>query len=165
MTDREYMALAAAEAKKAPVHGDVPVGAVIIKDGAVLCAAHNRREEKKNVLGHAEIAALDEACSLLGSKDLSGCEIFVTLEPCPMCAGAIFQSGVDRLVFGAYDEEAGAVVSRADYASVFGIRRTRVVGGLCRKECAALLKDFFGDLREKANAAEREQADGRPADL
>ena len=107
MTDYELMGVALAEAEKAAALGEVPVGAVIAKDGEIIAAAHNTRETEKNALHHAELLAIDAACKKLGGWRLWQCELFVTLEPCPMCSGAILNSRVKRVVYGAADTKAG----------------------------------------------------------
>jgi len=114
MTDYELMGAALAEAEKAAALGEVPVGAVIAKDGEILAAAHNTRETEKNALHHAELLAIDAACKKLGGWRLWQCELFVTLEPCPMCSGAILNSRVKRVVYGAADTKAGCCGSVTD---------------------------------------------------
>ena len=103
------MQLAISEAKKAAAENEVPVGAVIVKDGVVLSAAHNMREQKQNALSHAEIEAINLACKNLGSWRLDGCEMYVTLEPCPMCTGAIINARIKTVIFGAFDKNAGCL--------------------------------------------------------
>ena len=114
MTDYELMGAALAEAEKAAALGEVPVGAVIAKDGEIIAAAHNTRETEKNALHHAELLAIDAACKKLGGWRLWQCELFVTLEPCPMCSGAILNSRVKRVVYGAADTKAGCCGSVTD---------------------------------------------------
>jgi tRNA(adenine34) deaminase len=105
-------------AKNAEKHDDVPVGAVIVKNGEIIAKGQNRREEHKNSLAHAEIEAINNACSVLGSKYLTGCTLYVTLEPCPMCTGAIINSRIDRVVFGAYDDKAGCMGTMTDMTAL-----------------------------------------------
>lgn len=147
MTDREAMRLALELARQAANDGEVPVGAVVIQDGRVIGEGKNRREKDNNAVLHAEVEAITAACEAVGSWRLHGCELFVTLEPCPMCAGAILNARVDRVVFGAYDENAGAVISRAQlFDGDFGVCPA-VVGGYMLEECAAVLSDFFRKRR------------------
>ena len=107
--DKKFMLEAITHAKQAALAGEVPVGAVIIKNGEIIATGKNEREKKQNALSHAEIEAINNACKTLGSWRLDGCEMYVTLEPCPMCAGAIINSRIKTLVFGAYDLKAGCV--------------------------------------------------------
>ena len=140
--DTEFMRLAIDVAKAAP-QGEVPVGAVIVKDGAVIAAGHNLREQTSDVTAHAEIVAIRNACQKLGGWNLHGCTIYVTLEPCPMCAGAIIQSRIDRIVFGAYDPKGGAAGSVCNLLVMpFAGQRT-VKGGVMEDECLAVLHNFF----------------------
>ncbi|PKM61611.1 MAG: tRNA-specific adenosine deaminase [Firmicutes bacterium HGW-Firmicutes-21] len=147
MDDRFYIKQAIKRAKKAALLGEVPVGAVIVKDGVIISSGYNLREKKNNALLHAEIIAIDRACKRLGVWRLEDCTLYVTLEPCPMCAGAIINSRIKRVVFGGYDQKAGV------YGSVFNIsdfafnHRYEVTGGVLKDECAALLSDFFAQLR------------------
>jgi tRNA(adenine34) deaminase len=145
----EVMGLALEQAALAGRTEDVPVGAVLLAaDGAVLGAGHNRREAAVDVTGHAEIAALRAASTALGAWQLVGCTLVVTLEPCTMCAGALVQARVARLVFGAWDEKAGAVGSLWDVVRDRRLNhRPEVYGGVRAGECAALLTDFFGRRR------------------
>ncbi len=133
-------------AYKAAADGEIPVGAVVVRNGVIIGEGRNRREKEKTALAHAEIEALHNACQSVGDWRLSGCELFVTLEPCAMCCGAIINARIDRLVFGAYDERAGAVISRADITDSFGAG-IHVVGGYMEKECKAVLTSFFQKLR------------------
>ena len=135
------------EAKKAGENGEVPVGAVIVKQGKIIAKGRNRREEKKNALSHAETEAINEACKVLGDWRLDGCEMYVTLEPCPMCAGAIINSRIKTLVFGAYDKKSGSVDSVIDLMNNRYEHSPEVYGGICEDECAAVLTNFFKNLR------------------
>ena len=128
MTDYELMGAALAEAEKAAALGEVPVGAVIAKDGEIIAAAHNTRETEKNALHHAELLAIDAACKKLGGWRLWQCELFVTLEPCPMCSGAILNSRVKRVVYGAADTKAGCCGSVTDLFAL-PFNHHPVVGG------------------------------------
>lgn len=141
------MQLAISEAKKAAAENEVPVGAVIVKDGVVLAAAHNMREQKQNALSHAEIEAINSACKNLGSWRLDGCEMYVTLEPCPMCTGAIINARIKTVIFGAFDKNAGcmdSVINLCDYP--LG-HKVEVYAGICEDECQKILQDFFENLR------------------
>ena len=135
------------EAKKAGENGEVPVGAVIVKQGKIIAKGRNRREEKKNALSHAETEAINEACKVLGDWRLDGCEMYVTLETCPMCAGAIINSRIKTLVFGAYDKKSGSVDSVIDLMNNRYEHSPEVYGGICEDECAAVLTNFFKNLR------------------
>ena len=129
MTDRQAMLLAIKNAKSAAADGEVPVGAVVLKNGKVIGVGRNRREKGRNAVLHAEIEAIESACRTVGSWRLQGCELFVTLEPCPMCAGAIMNARLDRLVFGAYDENGGFIISRNELFDVLPEVRPTIVGG------------------------------------
>lgn len=147
MTDAELMALALAEARKAAGEGEVPVGAVVARRGEVISVAHNRREGGKNALHHAELLAIDAACKALGGWRLWECEMFVTLEPCPMCAGGIINSRIRRLVYAAKDPKAGCCGSVTDLFAMPFNHRPAIEQGLCEPEAAALLAEFFARLR------------------
>lgn len=143
-TDRRLMEIALAEAAMAPGHGDVPVGCVISRDGAVIAAARNERELRADPTAHAEILAIRAASLQLGGWRLVGCQMHVTLEPCPMCAGAILASRIERLVYGASDPKLGAVGSRIDLVRDPRLPTTLDVrGGVMAGEAASLLQRFF----------------------
>ena len=144
----KFMKSAIKRAKTAFSHGEAPIGAVIVKDGRIISSGRNRREEKKNALLHAEISAIDRACKKLGGWRLCGCDIYVTLEPCAMCAGAIINSRIENVYFGAYDKKAGSFGSIADFNSFGYNHKPGVYGGILEKECSELLSDFFRGLRE-----------------
>lgn len=129
--------------------GETPVGAVIVKDSEIVSWGYNARETKKNALKHAEIMAIDRACKKLGGWRLWQCEMYVTLEPCPMCAGAIINSRLKKVYFGAYDKKAGCFGSVADFNSLPFNHRPEIEGGIMEAECAAVLSDFFKKLREE----------------
>ena len=136
------------EAERALAHDDVPVGAVVVKDGEVVGRGHNRREVDRDPTAHAEVLALREAARALGGWRLTDCTLYVTLEPCTMCAGALVLARVARLVFGADDPKAGAVVSLHDLVRDPRLNHTvEVVRGVEGKRCAALLHDFFDARR------------------
>ena len=149
MTEK-FMKAAISQAKKAEALGEAPIGAVIVKNGKIIARGYNRREKDKNALKHAEIIAIERASQKLGGWRLLGCEMYVTLEPCPMCAGALIQSRVERLYFGAYDKKAGCAGSCVDLfsANLFN-HNIEVHGGIMENECACLLTDFFKALRRK----------------
>src|SRR5690606_12545717 len=142
--DRQFMEMAILEAEKAEAIGEVPIGAVIVLDGEVIAAAHNLREQDQEATAHAELAAITEACRKTGSWRLEDTTLYVTLEPCPMCAGAILQSRIPRVVYGARDPKAGCVDSL--YRLLDDPRfnhRCEVTEGVLGEECGALLTNFF----------------------
>lgn len=155
MDDNALMRAALAEAEKAAALGEVPVGAVVAKDGEIIAAAHNTRETQKNATHHAELLAIDAACRALGGWRLWQCDLFVTLEPCPMCAGAIVNSRIRRVVFGARDAKAGCCGSVTDLFALPFNHHPAVESGLLEAECTALLQQFFEDLREKRRRGEK----------
>ena len=144
-----FMSIAIGEAKKAAAIGEVPVGAVIVWRNKVIAKAFNTRESEKNALCHAEIKAINEACKKLGGWRLFECEMFVTLEPCPMCTGAIINSRIKTLVYGASDPKAGAVVSKTKLFDAGFNHTPEVIGGVMNDECSDLLSSFFCELRQK----------------
>ena len=160
MTDEELMGLALEEAKKAAALGEVPVGAVVAKDGEPIALAHNTRETEKNALHHAELLAIDAACKKLGGWRLWQCELFVTLEPCPMCSGAIINSRIRRVVYGAPDRKAGCCGSLTDLFALPFNHHPKLESGLLAEESQALLQDFFARLRAKRLAAKQARATG-----
>ncbi|WP_175525580.1 nucleoside deaminase [Bosea sp. OK403] len=142
------MALALAEARAAASRGEVPVGAVVLREGVVLASAGNRTLELKDPTAHAEMLALRLACQEIGSERLIGCDLYVTLEPCPMCAAAISFSRIRRLYFGAGDPKGGAVENGVRlYASPTCHHAPEVYGGLSESEAAGLLREFFRERR------------------
>ena len=147
MTDHELMGAALAEAEKAAALGEVPVGAVVARRGEIVAAAHNTRETEKNAVHHAELLAIDRACQALEGWRLWECELFVTLEPCPMCAGAILNSRIRRVVYGAADPKAGCCGSVTDLFALPFNHHPVVERGLRAEEASALLADFFVRLR------------------
>ena len=149
MTDFELMGLALEEARKAAALGEVPVGAVVARRGEVVAAAHNTRETEKNALHHAELLAIDAACKKLGGWRLWECELFVTLEPCPMCAGAILNARVRRVWYGARDPAMGACGGVTNLFMEDFPNRPALVGGILGEECRQELASFFAALREK----------------
>ena len=147
-SDEYYMRLALAEARAALEHEDVPIGAVIVRDGVVIARAHNQRELLQDPTAHAEIIALTQAASAVGSWRLTGCTLYVTLEPCVMCAGALVLARVARLVYGADDPKAGACTSLYRITEDARLNhRVPVVGGVLAEECGGILREFFGARR------------------
>jgi tRNA(adenine34) deaminase len=149
----KYIKDALALAKKAGAKGEIPVGAVIVKDGEIIATGQNRRETDNNALGHAEIEAINSACERLGRWRLDDCELYVTLEPCPMCAGAIINARIKKVVFGAFDKKAGSC-SDDSVINLFNLpynHRPEVWAGIGEKECSEVLTEFFENLREKGN--------------
>ena len=145
--DRLYMQEALALAQKAFDMGEVPVGCVVVCRGAIVGRGYNRREAGKNALFHAEVEAIGEACRTLGGWRLWECTLYVTLEPCPMCAGAILQARIPRVVYGARDSKFGACGSVCDLFSMNFHHHPQLEGGLMEEESARLLRQFFQELR------------------
>jgi len=142
------MEMAIAEARIAASEGEVPVGAVIVKDGEVIARAHNNREATGDATGHAELLAIRGACMALGGWHLEKCTLYVTLEPCPMCMGAIVNSRLGAVVYGAKDAKAGACGSVLDLRNYPVNHKPRVTGECLKQECAAILSDFFAQRRK-----------------
>lgn len=154
--DRFYMGLALAEAREAAAAGEVPVGAVVVRGAQVLGLGRNRREALQNPLAHAEALALQAASSHLNSWRLEECSLYVTLEPCLMCAGAILQARVARLVFGCLDPKAGAVESLYRLCEDARLNHTLpVTRGVMENDCSAILSEFFAELRKSKLSAPR----------
>ena len=144
-----YMEMALQLAREAAREGEIPVGCVIVREGEVLAAGRNRREEKQSTLSHAELEAIALANRRLGSWRLEDCTLYVTLEPCPMCAGAILNARIPRLCYGAADPVMGACGSVVNLFLEDFPRPPQVIGGLMARECAQVLEDFFRTLRER----------------
>lgn len=149
MTDFELMGLALEEARKAAALGEVPVGAVVARRGEVVAAAHNTRETEKNALHHAELLAIDAACKKLGGWRLHRCDLYVTLEPCPMCAGALINSRMKTVYYGASDPKAGSCGSLINLFALPYNHQPALVSGVLEQECADILRNFFRELRKK----------------
>ncbi len=147
--DQLFMKEALLEAQKAFLLDEVPIGAVIVQDGIVIARGHNLRETGKNAAAHAELLAINEACSSLGGWRLPRCTLYVTLEPCPMCAGAMINARIDRVVFGAYDPKAGSCGSLVNLFDLPYNHRPFCEGGVLETECAGILSEFFRQLRQK----------------
>lgn len=143
----EFMLAAYEMAKQAYNDGEVPVGAVIVRENEIVAKGRNRREKAKNALLHAEIEAIDNACKALGGWRLWNCELYVTLEPCPMCAGAIINAHIPKVYFGAYDFKNGSCGTITNLFEMPYNFKPECIGGIMADECSALLKDFFKKLR------------------
>lgn len=147
--NKEFMYKALKLADDAAKNGDVPVGAVLVKDGKIIAEGYNRREIDGDPTAHAEIEVIKEGAKILGGWHLDDCELYVTLEPCPMCAGAIINSRIKKVVFGAYEPKSGSC-SPESVVNLFGLpynHAPEVYGGICEAECSAQLKAFFKDKR------------------
>ena len=143
------MKKAIALAMESEKEGEVPVGAVIVKNDEIIAEGRNRRETEKNALCHAEIEAINNACKKLGGWRLFDCDLYVTLEPCPMCAGAIINSRIKTVYFGAYDNKAGSFGSVADFNRIPYNHKPEIIAGVMEKECSGLLTEFFKKIRNK----------------
>lgn len=151
--DEQYMTLAIAEAAKARAIGEVPIGAVIVREGAVIARAYNQRESLQEPTAHAELSAIREASRKLGTWRLTGCTLYVTLEPCPMCAGAVVLSRLDRLVFGAADPKAGCAGTLMNLVQDTRFNHhAEVTGNVLGQQCGLMLTDFFRQLRRAKTA-------------
>ena len=142
-----FMREALLEAEAAALDDEVPVGAVMVRNGEIIARARNRREKDKNPLSHAEIKIINDTCRALGGWRLVGCTLYVTLEPCPMCAGAIINSRIERVVFGAFDEKAGAFGTMINLTE-YPLFRPQITGGVLKDECSAILTEFFKKKRK-----------------
>ena len=145
--DKLFMTEALKLAKLAAEKGEIPVGAVVVRDGEIVGRGYNLRENKKNAAAHAEILAIEEACGAVGDWRLKGCTLYVTLEPCPMCAGAIVNSRIDKVVYGARDSAAGCCGSLINFNAYPFNHAFSIKGGVCEEECVSILKDFFENKR------------------
>lgn len=151
----DYMKYALSLAKKSAEEGEVPVGAIVVCDDKIVGEGRNRREIVKNALHHAEIEAINEACKNLGGWRLWKCDLYVTLEPCPMCAGAIINSRIKNVYFGATDTKNGAVVSAAQLFDMNFTHKPQYEGGIMGEECAEILSEFFRNLRKQKEGEEK----------
>lgn len=154
MTQEDYMKIALELAKKAMETDEVPVGAIIVKksSGEIVGSGFNRRETDKNPLAHAEIAAIKQASQTLGGWRLIDCDMYVTLEPCPMCCGAIINSRIERVIFGAFDHKSGSAGSVINMFELPYNHKPEIISGIMEKECSEILSQFFSNLREKRKA-------------
>ncbi|MBQ8818528.1 MAG: tRNA adenosine(34) deaminase TadA [Clostridia bacterium] len=149
--DEKYMLEALELAKTAASLGEVPVGAVVVRDGEIIGKGYNLRENKKSASAHAEIIAIEQACNALGSWRLSGCTLYVTMEPCPMCAGAIVNSRIDRVVYGCKDVVAGCCGSVINFNAYPFNHSFTIESGVCETQATELLKGFFAEKRKREN--------------
>lgn len=150
MNNEKWMKEAIKQAKKAAQKDEVPIGCVIVKDDQIISRAYNKREMKQCSTAHAEILAIEKACKKLGSWRLEDCDLYVTLEPCPMCSGAIIQSRIRNVIFGAYDPKGGCMGSNMNINDVRGFNHyPDIEGGILQDECSRLLKEFFKAKRKK----------------
>jgi tRNA(adenine34) deaminase len=151
--DEQFMEEAILLAKEAAKLGEVPIGCVIVNDDTIVGRGYNRRETGKSALYHAELMAIDEACHTLGGWRLWQCSLYVTLEPCPMCAGAIINARIPQVFYGASDPKAGSVGSVVDLFSLPYNHRPQVISGVLEAPCAQLLRNFFRELRQKRKSS------------
>lgn len=149
MSDEFFMQKALELAKIAQQEGEVPVGAVVVKDGQIVGTGRNRREQCKNALAHAEIEAIDNACKTLGGWRLFQCDLYVTLEPCPMCTGAIINSRIKKVIYGADELRSGSIGSIVNLFDFPYNHKPEVIRGILKEDCSKILKDFFKNLRKK----------------
>ena len=149
MKDEQYMALAIEQAKLAASLGEVPVGAVLVHQGEVIAAGYNRREIDKDPLAHAELLCIKQASQALGGWRIPDATLYVTLEPCPMCAGGILNARIDRVVYGAKDPKAGSLDSVTQLYQLPYNWKPQVTGGVLEEDCAELLRQFFAQLRQR----------------
>lgn len=155
MTDQECMQEAMLLARLSALEGEVPVGAIVTRGDGIVGRGRNRRERGKNALAHAELEAISDACKTLGGWRLWECTMYVTLEPCPMCTGALINSRMKRVVFGAYDQKAGSCGSVIDLFALPYNHKPTLEGGFMEQECAKLLTKFFRSLRENRNVKDK----------
>ena len=156
--DEKYMRAAIGQARKAGAIGEVPIGCVIVYEDKIIARGYNRRTIDKNVLSHAEIIAIKKACKKMGDWRLEGCTMYVTLEPCPMCAGAIVQARIPKVVIGCMNPKAGCAGSVLDLLHEDGFNhQVEMESGVLEEECSLLMKDFFKDLREKKAAIKKQK--------
>ena len=150
MNNEKWMKEAIKQVKKAAQKDEVPIGCVIVKDDQIIARAYNKREMKQCSTAHAEILAIEKACKKLSSWRLEDCDLYVTLEPCPMCSGAIIQSRIRNVIFGAYDPKGGCMGSNMNINDVRGFNHyPDIEGGILQDECSRLLKEFFKAKRKK----------------
>lgn len=154
--DIKFMRIALEEAEKAKEKQEVPIGAVIVLDGKIIARAHNLREKEQSAVAHAELMAIDMACKQLGTWRLEDATLYVTLEPCPMCSGAIILSRVKKVVYGASDPKAGCAGTFMNLLTDDRFNhQSEVISGVLEKECGEILTDFFRELRSKKKAEKR----------
>ena len=156
--DEKYMRAAIGQARKAGAIGEVPIGCVLVYEDKIIARGYNRRTIDKNVLSHAEIIAIKKACKKMGDWRLEGCTMYVTLEPCPMCAGAIVQARIPKVVIGCMNPKAGCAGSVLDLLHEDGFNhQVEMENGVLEEECSRLMKDFFKALREKKAAIKKQK--------
>lgn len=156
--DEKYMCAAIGQARKAGAIGEVPIGCVIVYEDKIIARGYNRRTIDKNVLSHAEIIAIKKACKKMGDWRLEDCTMYVTLEPCPMCAGAIVQARIPKVVIGCMNPKAGCAGSVLDLLHEDGFNhQVEMENGVLEEECSRLMKDFFKALREKKAAIKKQK--------
>ena len=156
--DEKYMRAAIGQARKAGAIGEVPIGCVIVYEDKIIARGYNRRTIDKNVLSHAEIIAIKKACKKIGDWRLEGCTMYVTLEPCPMCAGAIVQARIPKVVIGCMNPKAGCAGSVLDLLHEDGFNhQVEMDNGVLEEECSRLMKEFFKALREKKAAVKKQK--------
>ena len=156
--DEKYMRAAIGQARKAGAIGEVPIGCVIVYEDKIIARGYNRRTIDKNVLSHAEIIAIKKACKKMGDWRLEGCTMYVTLEPCPMCAGAIVQARIPKVVIGCMNPKAGCAGSVLDLLHEDGFNhQVEMENGVLEEECSRLMKEFFKALREKKAAVKKQK--------
>lgn len=155
--DEKFMREALRLAEYAGSLGEAPVGCVVVLEDEIIGRGYNLREKGGSALAHAEISAIEEACRHVGGWRLCGCELFVTLEPCPMCAGACINSRIERVVFGAYDEKAGSLGTVVNLFELPYNHKPEICGGILEGECSKILSDFFSALREKKKSNKNEK--------
>lgn len=152
MTDEKFMKSAIKEALKAEREDEVPIGAVIVVDGKIIARAHNKMEKTQLATAHAEILAIEKACKKLKSWRLDNAEIYITIEPCAMCAGAIMNARIKRVVFGAYERKSGCAVSKYPILSDSGLNHnTEFIGGILEEKCSEIIKNYFKGKRIRKN--------------
>ena len=152
--DQEYMGLALQEAEKAARLGEVPIGAVVVLNGKIIGRGYNLRTKLQMATAHAEMRAIDRACRKLRSWRLPGAEIYVTLEPCPMCMGAILNARIDRVFFGAYEQKGRSLTNELASANLLN-HKVEVTGGILKEECAGVLTSFFTEMRAREKAKKK----------
>ncbi|WP_017729637.1 tRNA adenosine(34) deaminase TadA [Halalkalibacterium ligniniphilum] len=158
--DERFMKLAIEAADRAERLGEVPIGAIIVKDDAVIARGYNLRELNQQALAHAELMAIEEACKMLGTWRLTDCTLYVTLEPCPMCAGAIVQSRIDRVVYGASDPKAGCAGTLMNLLQEERFNhQAEVVSGVLEEECSSRLTRFFQEIRERKREERKKKSE------
>lgn len=147
LPEKKFMLRALELAREAARQGEVPVGAVVVRNGSIVGEGYNRRESEQNALAHAELLAISGACEALHDRRLTGCQLYVTLEPCPMCTGAIINAHIDTVVFGAEDDRAGCCGTAANLFTLPYSHRPEIYPGFFEAECKELLREFFQKLR------------------